>query len=129
MALQSKPEPVTLRTLAGGAAIERFDDALKRVLENILDPNTDASALRSVVLVVKFKPGNDRSIVAATVDCAAKLAAPSAYPTMMHIGESEDGPVAFEPETRQMTFDDYLAKPEATETDVRVAQLRKVGPQ
>ena len=35
-------EKVSLATVGGGAAIERFDIALQQVINNILDVNTDA---------------------------------------------------------------------------------------
>ncbi len=40
MAEEPNDGMVSLSTLGRGAAIERFDDEFKRVLENILDPNT-----------------------------------------------------------------------------------------
>jgi hypothetical protein len=41
---------VSLETLGQGAAIELFSEELRKVLENVLDPNTKATATRSVTL-------------------------------------------------------------------------------
>lgn len=48
-------EDVTLSNLAGGGVVERFDDELKVVLKNMLDPNTTLG-VREVNLKVKIKP-------------------------------------------------------------------------
>jgi len=50
----TKEEPLTLETLADGACVERFNDALLSVLENLADPNTGTKT-REVVLKVKIQ--------------------------------------------------------------------------
>jgi len=54
---------VSLASLCKGAAIERFDDELKKVLENMMDVNTGVGP-REIVLKVRLKPNDDRTSAA-----------------------------------------------------------------
>jgi hypothetical protein len=54
---------MTLDNLGQGAAKEIFDGALKKVIENIKDVNTDWKPQRSISLVVTFKPDEERNEV------------------------------------------------------------------
>lgn len=88
---------IDLRTLAGGAAMERFDYELNRVLENILDPNTSATLMRKITLSVSIKPNADRTFGPLTIEASAKLAPLEGYKTQIHFGRDGDGkPVAVE---------------------------------
>jgi hypothetical protein len=66
-------ERLSLANLEGGAAVEMFDIALQKVLENIHDINTTADA-REIILKVKVRPmeGN-RSIIFYSIDCSSKM--------------------------------------------------------
>lgn len=45
---------ISLATLNKGAAIELFEQELKRVIENIADPNVEPTAKRKITLTVVF---------------------------------------------------------------------------
>jgi len=96
---------VSLETLAGGAAVERVTDELKTVLENILDPNTDAKAIRSITLQVKIKPDIDRQVASATVCVRSTLAPAKGVDTRLYIGKSLGVPVAMEHNPKQPNLD------------------------
>ena len=65
-------EKLSLVTLQGGAAVEMFDIALQKVLENIHDINTTAEA-REITLKVKIKPMDEnRSIIVYGITCPTK---------------------------------------------------------
>lgn len=93
-------KPMTLANLGGGAAAEKFDDELRRVLENILDPNTDGGE-REVVLRVRIKPDKDRRAAAVAITCSAKLGGLAAFETQMFIGRDGGRAVAVEHNPRQ----------------------------
>lgn len=63
-----------LANLCSGAAEDLFQEVLKKVLENVFDPNTDATAARKIVLTVTLKPDADRSTLDAEVNADVKLA-------------------------------------------------------
>ena len=50
-----------LDSLANGALTERFGLELKKVLDNIYDPNTDPTKVRKVVLELKIKSNERRT--------------------------------------------------------------------
>lgn len=50
---------LSIENLCGGAVQERINRALKKVSDNILDPNTNAKKKRSVSIVLTFIPDED----------------------------------------------------------------------
>jgi hypothetical protein len=83
-------ERLSIETLASGAAMERFDDALGEVLANILDPNTGRGA-REINLKVKFKPNDDRTMTEMKIECKAKLQSASDLTTHAYLGLDTKG--------------------------------------
>jgi len=67
-------EPVTLTTIASGAALELFDQELDKVLQNVLDPNTEAKSTREIVIKVKLTPDDNRDVGHVQVTATSKLA-------------------------------------------------------
>lgn len=122
--MKNNQENTSLRTMGSGAAIERFDDELLKVLENILDPNTEATEARKITLEVTLKPNSERTTTAVNIVVKSKISPASAYPTVLFIGQDEAGPRAFEYNSQQLTFNDFSQNENANET---VTQLRKNG--
>ena len=89
-------EPITLTTLGGGAAVEKFDDAFQRVLDNIVDPNTKPDAVREIILKVKIKPDENRNVGHVIISCDPKLAPESVFRTTCAIGSVNGKGVARE---------------------------------
>ncbi len=82
-----KEDPVTLVTLANGAAMEIFDSELSKVVENILDPNTDPKAVREVTLKVRIKPDASRKNAAVVVGVTSKTGAINGCGTQFFFGK------------------------------------------
>ena len=97
----SGEEVVSLASLAGGAAIERFDDELARVVANILDPNTDEKATRTITLKVKVKPGRDRDFGAVSFSVGSQLAQARPVETLVYFGVADGQLVAVENNPKQ----------------------------
>jgi hypothetical protein len=109
----------SLLTLARGAAIERFDAELQRVLDNIIDPNTSEKQGREITLKVKFKPNETRSATVTEIHCSSKIAPPAPCSTMLWVGKDRGKGVAIEAESPdQMAMFNQQAS---------VALLRKGG--
>ena len=83
-------EPLNLETLADGAAIERFNDALQQALDNLLDPNTGGKA-REVILKVRLKPDDNKDILQITIDCVTKLAPSETISSNAYLGKDISG--------------------------------------
>ncbi len=92
---------VCLATLGGGVALERFDDELERVLRNIVDPMTPATAKREITLKVSFKPDASRDLGKVEIAVSSKLAATEKQETRVFISQTRNGPVATEHNPRQ----------------------------
>ena len=82
---------VSLETLRGGAAVEMVNNALEAVWANVLDPNTDATTKRSVVMKLEFKPSADRSSSPVSIKVEKKLAPQAAVSAHVNIGTDTDG--------------------------------------
>lgn len=69
-----KAETVTVETISGGAAIERLNLELGRVLKNIADKNTNPKTIREINLKIKIRPSEDRSLGEVSIQGTSKLA-------------------------------------------------------
>lgn len=99
---------VSLETLGQGAAVEKFQDELDRVLANVLDPNTKATTTRQVQLTVTIKPDDDRSFANTLIEVKSKLAPSKPVGTAIYIGMRAGKPVATERDSRQMRLEENV---------------------
>lgn len=75
---------MSIATMCNGAVQERIDRALRKVSENILDPNTDGSKKREISIKITFIPNeDDREDVAVGIQVATKLAEETGITTSM----------------------------------------------
>lgn len=65
---------INLEDFAEGAFAEKINIALKEVLENIADPNTDYKLKRKLNLEMTFCSGEDRELAEVTILAKTKLA-------------------------------------------------------
>lgn len=97
-------DTVSLDNLKAGGALQLFQEELDKVLENIMDPNTEAGQLREVRLVVKIKPDRDRSTAAVEIIPSCKLAPAVALGTRMFFGKRGGRFLAWEHDPEQMAL-------------------------
>jgi len=72
-----------------GAFIERADYEMARVLENILDANTKATAKRKITITMEFVPDDERTNIAVNVTAKSTLAATNPVTTSLYIAGSD----------------------------------------
>lgn len=103
---------VTLETLAKGAAVERFEAALREVLENIADPNTKAEAVRTITVTCAIRPDKHRRTAAVSVNAVPKLAPNEPVATSIYLARRAGVPLAteFDPEQGSLYDIDSLGK-------------------
>ena len=80
--------------MARGAFMERADYEMSKIVDNILDVNTKATAKRKLSITMEITPDDERANV--TVNCTVKsaLAATNPVRTSLYIsGEDSDGNV------------------------------------
>lgn len=70
---QSEGE-LSICNIGNGAMMEMGDEGLKKVMENIVDPNTVAKAKRYLIIKVTIQPSSDRTMLAYDVDVSCRLA-------------------------------------------------------
>ena len=88
-------ERLTLATICGGAVQEKVDRALGKVVENILDPNTDSEKKRTITLKITMKPNeHDYEDVNVTADVSYTLAPDLGVQTQFFVNKDlQDGHV------------------------------------
>ena len=100
-AIVSGEIPVTLYTLANGAAAELFEAELERIVANIQDPNTEPDAVREINLRIKIKPDNERRAGAVSVQVISKTGPSKGVGTMFWFGKKQGKYIAVENNPQQ----------------------------
>lgn len=77
---------INLEQFAGGAFTAQINRELKKVAENIQDPNTDATAKRKITVVMEFMPNESRDFVTTGVQAKATLAPALGAVTAFNVG-------------------------------------------
>ncbi|MCM1564891.1 MAG: hypothetical protein NC238_02845 [Dehalobacter sp.] len=70
----AQTKEVNIMELAKGAILEQIDHAMKLVMENILDPNTEVKTPRKLTINLTFKPDESREIVNCSAQAKPTLA-------------------------------------------------------
>ena len=83
---QNPPTELTLANLAGGALMETATAELRRIAENIQDPNTAATAKRKLVITLQLEPDETRQMVKMTYSTKADIPGPDAGKTVALVG-------------------------------------------
>lgn len=89
-------DKLSMSNMARGALSEQFEVELEKVLENIVDPNTDAKKTRKITISMEFKPNDKRNM--AQIKCQAKssLVPANTVETAILINKGKDSIVAAE---------------------------------
>ena len=94
---------INIGNINEGAAIDAFDLEIRKVLDNIADLSTVATATRSITLRVDFKPESDRCKVHTEMSVSTKLAGIEKNKSKIWVAKSDDGYlVALDGDPRQM---------------------------
>lgn len=65
---------VNLETFAGGSLAEKLNTELQNIIDNIADPNTDATKVRKLTLTISVKPTSKRSTAQVQIQTKSALA-------------------------------------------------------
>ena len=84
---------INLETLAEGGLTEKVNMALREVLNNIADPNTDYKVKRKLTIDITFIPQEDRDLALLDIQTKTKLAPPKSIGTKIVIGTDGKGGV------------------------------------
>lgn len=70
---------LTVESLYGGGAVERFHGELEKAIANIVDPNTPAKKPRKVKLEMIIKPNEHRNMAEVLVTTSCSLQSPNRW--------------------------------------------------
>lgn len=82
---------INLETLAEGGLTEKVNMALREVLNNIADPNTDYKVKRKLTIDITFISQEDRDLALLDIQTKTKLAPPKSIGTKIVIGTNGKG--------------------------------------
>lgn len=101
-----QPQVASLTTIGNGAAVELFDEELRKVMANINDISVDSEETREITLKVKIKPSKDRTLAGVGIQVRSKLAAlsPSASNIFFHNEKNKMTPYVNNPNQGVLDF-------------------------
>lgn len=82
--------------MARGAIMERVNYDMAAIIENILDPNTKATAKRKLTLTLEFTPDDKRETIMVSATSKQGLAPANSLLTSLYVGKENDEVVAVE---------------------------------
>lgn len=77
--------------MAKGAIQERVDYEVAKVIDNILDVNTEAAAKRKITLTIEMKPDENRQFISIKASAKSNLAPVVPIGTTLGIAADENG--------------------------------------
>lgn len=84
---------IDLNSLAEGAVAEKLDAEFRKVLKNMVDPNTDPTKARSITVTLTFKGNKKRELWDCSVKAVSKLAPSKDVDSTFIVGRGENGVV------------------------------------
>ena len=88
-------EKASILEMARGAIMEQVDGEISKIVDNIVDLNTDPKKKRQLVLTIDFTPSADRRLVSVSASAKCKLQAVNAIQTSLYVGvDGKTGEVA-----------------------------------
>lgn len=115
---------INLDDLAGGELGAQFQDAAKKVVDNLLDPNTPFKNKRGITIKLTFEQNEERNDVQVGVQVDTKLSPRNPLKTNLAIGKDlRDNKLYVQEYGRgirgQVTIEDY---PKDSEGNIHIAQ-------
>ena len=84
---------VDLNSFADGAMAERFNQELQKVLDNIVDPNTDPKKVRKVTLTVSISSNDKRELANVSVQAKSTMSPAKNIETQLLMDYDSNGKV------------------------------------
>ncbi len=115
---------INFSTLANGAVEERFQQELKNVFANILDPNTESKTKRTLTLTLTISPSEARNINGVDFSVKSKLASVKSVSSAFLIDEDGEGKIVSSELLKQVPGQTTIEGTETPTTITPVAQFR-----
>jgi hypothetical protein len=102
---------ININDLAGGALAEKVNIELRKLAANVLDPNTESKATRSVTVKITVKPNEKRQLAETDISVTSALAPSKGIPTSFIFDFDKEGKAVVKElvtdahDVNQMAFD------------------------
>lgn len=117
---------LTIANLARGALVEQFETELEKVLDNIIDPNTDPKKARKIQITLEIKPNEKRNMADVKFQTKSNLVPVNTVSTAIIIDKDKDGNVAAAELDREIVGQLKFADDgNIEETGTKVTYIRK----
>lgn len=100
--MDENTKKLSLKNLGCGGAVEQFNVELQKVLENIEDEHTKATAVREITLKIKILPNENRNNFNYLVEAKSKLAPIKGFGGVAFLRRDQGTIVAYEANEKQM---------------------------
>ena len=87
-------DKVSILQMARGAIDELVDYETTRVINNITDPNTKATAKRKITITLELQPDDSRRQIQVSAQAKSTLAAPNPVTTSLYVTADGNGEMA-----------------------------------
>lgn len=118
---------INLETFADGALAEKVNMALREVLENMTDPNTDWKVKRKLTVDMTLETGEDRELTEVTIVAKTKLAPSKALAAKIVIGTDGKGGVLASEYKKQIPGQSTMRVDEETGEVTTTAEEREIN--
>lgn len=81
----------SIMQMARGAIEERVNYEMSRLIENILDENTKATAPRELTVKIKLTPDDKRETITVSAVASSKLQPTNPIATALYVGKDQNG--------------------------------------
>lgn len=115
----------SIMQMANGAFLERVDYEMERVVNNILDPNTDATKARKITVTIEFKPDSERGKINVSVTAKSTLAPTNPVGTSLAFTSDANGEAVLAEMTPQIPGQMYLDG--STQEEPKILKLSANG--
>ncbi len=109
---------ISFKDIKGGEAIEYIDSQIQKIVDNINDPNTEATKKRKLTVSIEFVPDATRDMVIFNVEAKRSVAPDLGVTASVYVQQSGGVPYIVE----QMNIEGLV---NAVKGDVK--KLRRVG--
>lgn len=122
-------EKASILEMARGAIMEQVDVEVSKIVDNIIDVNTEPKKKRQLVLTVDFVPSADRTVVSIAATAKSKLQPLNAIQTSLYVGvDSSTGEITATEMTPNIAGQVDLMGEEAEEArTLKISKIRNVG--
>lgn len=97
----------SIMRMAHGAFEERVDYEMDKVIQNILDPNTKATAKRKITLTIELTPDDERRQIQVSVTAKSTLAATNPVATSLYVTGDGNGELVVAEMVPQVPADEH----------------------